>query len=225
MPYRKEALDEMRAGIEADLKRIETTIDRGATFFVTPEGEYPTDGKMLPFRGIWARLEPHARRVFLCAISYDPFRGRKFSQLYRVVPLEVRQNAREELQAARPVTVSALVAHWLLGGMPDFTEQELIAGVQSQPRALPRCLFVDPELRADPAGCVLQAIEGLCRLGIVRAHDGGFAVNSVRRHPRFEHTDDILEQQASFFAETLEGAMKAQAVGPLDRVSFARPGV
>lgn len=204
--YRKEAFDEMRAGVDADLQRIDAALDRGATLYITPEGDYPSDGKMMPFRGIWDRVAPRVRAIYLCAISYDPFRTGKFSQLYRIVPLADRERAVDELKTARPVTVSALLALWLHGRNQPFTASEAQAAVAAALAALPDDLFVDPELRADPPACTLDALEGMKKLRILRSERGAFALNPVRRHPRFEHTADIIEQQANFLSETLEAA-------------------
>ena len=47
-PYRREILEETRAGVDADLARLEDVVRRGGTFYLTPEGRYTTDGRMLP---------------------------------------------------------------------------------------------------------------------------------------------------------------------------------
>ncbi|MFN2450074.1 MAG: MFS transporter [Candidatus Baltobacteraceae bacterium] len=212
--YRKEAFDEMRSGVEGDLQRIESAIDRGATFYLTPEGEYPVDGKMLPFRGIWQRVEPHAREIYLCAISYDPLRTGKFSQLYRVVPLRNRTRAQDELKKARPVTVSAVLADWLVTVEGPFTFEDVLAAVQARLRGLPDGLFVDPELSRNIRGCVRDALNALVRLKIARRARAEYRLNAVRRHPRFAHTPDILAQQSAFHRETLAAASSREASCP-----------
>ncbi len=79
-PHRKEQLHVTRARIGTDLDRIESCLRGGAVFFLTPEGEYTRDGTMLAFRGIWERLSPLARKIYVIGVSYDPFIGRRFSQ-------------------------------------------------------------------------------------------------------------------------------------------------
>jgi len=204
-PYRKEAFDDMRAGVDRDLARIEDTMKRGATFYVTPEGEYPTDGAMLPFRGIWDRLAPHAESVFLTAISYDPFVGRRLSQLYRIVPLRDKEQVVAELKAARPVTTSALLSEWLSNRREPFTEEEAVRAVEGRLKTLPAGLFIDPELAARPRELAEQAVHNLRRYGIVRACDGKLALSQTRRHPHFPGTEDIVAFQTRFFTETLQG--------------------
>ena len=100
-------------GIAEDIARIAGVVRRGATFFVTPEGFYSTDGRMRPLKGIVERLAPLAR-VWFAAIAFDPFRGRRLSLLYRVVEPADPNELATSLAAARPVTTSALLAQWLL---------------------------------------------------------------------------------------------------------------
>jgi hypothetical protein len=204
-PHRKESFDEMRAGVDRDLARIEDAMKRGATFYVTPEGEYPTDGAMLPFRGIWDRLAPHAESVYLVAISYDPFVGRKLSQLYRIVPLREKARAVAELKAARPVTTSALIAEWLSSRTSQFTEEEALTAIEHRVRTLPSGLFIDPELAARPRSMASVALQNLCRYGALQRENGALRMAAVRKHPQFPETPDIIAFQARFFCETLEG--------------------
>lgn len=200
--YRKEVFDETRTLVEQDLNGIEEAVRNGSTFYVTPEGEYPADGRMLPFRGIWERLLPAAAEIYLCAISYDPLRTGRFSQLYNVVPLQRREDAVNELKRARPVTVSALLAAVVrsAGGIPP---QDLaVARVRELLESLPAGAFVDPELAKEPAACTRDALRGLRSLG------------SSRVHPRFERTADIIEHQAAFLEETIAACV---ALGPNGR--------
>lgn len=205
VPYRKEAFDDMRAGVEQDLFRIEDLMRRGATFYVTPEGEYTRDGAMLPFRGIWDRLAPIAETVYLAAISYDPFVGRRLSQLYRVVECRDKANVVNELKAARPVTVSALVAEWLAGHEGPFTIQESERAVEERLRSLPSAAFADPELLKNPTKRAREAIGNLCKYGIVARSGDRYELTASRRHPKFPETDDIISHQARFMRETREG--------------------
>ena len=201
--YRKEAFDDMRAGVESDLARIESDVRRGATFFVTPEGEYTLTGAMLRFRGIWDRLEPLAQDVFLTAISYDPFCGRRLSQLYRVVKVRDKTRAVAELQAARPVTTSALIAEWLQQAKGPFTDSQALAAIERRLKTLPAGAFVDPELTRNPGRKVRDALANLVRYGILARLDRDLALTGRTSHPHFPDVDDILAFQATFLAETL----------------------
>lgn len=206
-PYRKEAFDDMRAGVEEDLARIVDCMRRGATFYITPEGEYTRDGAMLPFRGIWQRLAPLAHTVYLAAISYDPFVGRRLSQLYRVVELRERENVVAELQAARPVTTSALLAEWLASRSGTFTMDEAAAAVRERLRSLPSAAFVDPRLRRNPEKLAREAVRNLRKYGALRQSGQSFELAERRVHPQFPETDDIVAHQARFMSETLQGLM------------------
>ncbi|HLI95778.1 MAG TPA: hypothetical protein VKT72_06790, partial [Candidatus Baltobacteraceae bacterium] len=203
--YRKEAFDEMKAGVEADLERIEGALKKGATFYVTPEGEYTKTGAMLPFRGVWDRLLPYADHVFAAAISYDPFIGRRLSQLYRVLEVRGTQTAIAELKAARPVTTSALVAEWLTSRSGSFTEDEVASAMRARVVSLPHDLFLDPELARDPGGMARKAVRRLAQLGILRRSGDRFELSDRRTHPNFPGVEDIVVFQARFFGETLEG--------------------
>ena len=203
--HRKEAFDEMREGVDRDLARIESDVQRGATFIVTPEGEYTTTGAMLRFRAIWDRLAPSAADVYLVAISYDPFRGRRLSQLYRVLKLREKTTAIAELQAARPVTVSALLSEWFTAGHEAFSAAEAARAIRERLAGLPREFFVDPELARRPDRVTREALAKLVRLGILALGDGRYTLQPQRRHPNFPEVADIVAFQATFFSETLAG--------------------
>jgi hypothetical protein len=203
--YRKEAFDDMRENVERDLQRIETDLRRGATFFVTPEGEYTRDGAMLRFRGIWDRLAPIVNEIYLVAISYDPFVGRRLSQLYRILQLRDKNNVIAELQAARPVTASALISEWLATHDGPFSESQALATVEARLQSLPKELFVDPELRRNPRRLVTAALANLTRYGILVRDGDRFVLSRRRKHPHFPDVEDIVAFQATFFAQTLQG--------------------
>jgi MFS family permease len=203
--YRKEAFDDMRAGVEEDLARIEEFMRRGATFYVTPEGEYTRDGAMLPFRGIWDRLAPIAQTVYLAAISYDPFIGRRLSELYRVVELREKENVVAELQAARPVTTSALIADWLSSRSGAFSMEEAVAAICKRLQTLPAAAFIEPGLKARPEKFAREAVRNLCKYGVLSRAGEMYELTSARRHPSFPDTEDIIAHQATFLAETLRG--------------------
>lgn len=207
----REQLDATRRGVTEDLDRIEAAVRAGATFYVTPEGEYSKDGAMLPFRGIWNRLEPIAEEIYLAAISYDPFVGRRLSILYHVVPLRNRERVVDELRAARPVTISAILSQWLVTQPGPFSEEQAQNAVAEQLRLLPRSLFVDPDLARSPKKLTAAALARLLHYGILTRRDGTFRVAARRRHPAFPDVDDILAFQATFINETLASAPNSQA--------------
>ncbi len=203
--YRKEAFDDMKAGVERDLQRIEDELRRGATFYVTPEGEYTKTGLMLPFRGIWERMLPHVDHVYLAGISYDPFVGRRLSQYYRVVEARDKATAKEELKASRPVTTSALMAEWLISRSGSFTLEEAGAAISARVTSLPRELFVEPSLARAPAKMTARAVRRLTELGILQQSGNRYTLGERRVHPSFEDVEDIVAFQARFLGETLAG--------------------
>jgi hypothetical protein len=203
--YRKEAFEEMKQGVERDLARIEDHLRRGATFLVTPEGEYTTTGLMLPFRGIWDRLLPAAERVFLAGISYDPFVGRRLAQYIRMTEAADKDRAIDQLRASRPVTTSALIAEWLVSRNESFAEEEVANAIASRVASLPRELFIEPRLAHDPRAMAIRAVRRMMQLGILERSGDRFALSPKRVHPNFPNVDDIVAFQARFFGETLQG--------------------
>jgi hypothetical protein len=204
-PYRSASLAATRVQLDADTANFERLVRAGATVFLAPEGSYSGDGKMKRLRGILPRLAPLAR-IWLCGISYDPFVGRRLSMLYRIAasvdgaPLDL------QLKALRPVTTSALLAAWLSVTPGPFSIAEAIGAVSAQINALPPDLFVDPELRKNPAALTRSALQGLSRLGILAPNADGFALTASRTHPQFPRTRDIIAYQVNFHEETLQGA-------------------
>ncbi|TAM74194.1 MFS transporter [bacterium] len=205
-PYRSEAVAHMRAQTEADLVRMEDVLRRGGTLFLTPEGRHSTDGRMSRLRGTLRRLAPLAD-VRLVAISYDPLLGRRLSLLYRVTLPADRNDLEASLKAARPVTVSQLLADWLAERRDAFVPEDAVNAVQERLHTLPAMVFVDPALRAHPARVTRAALATMLRLGILRGEQGHLQL-AARRHPKFPDVEDIVAFQARFFRETLEGAAR-----------------
>jgi hypothetical protein len=201
-PYRGELLASTRAGIDEDVARIVGVVREGATFFVTPEGFYSTDGTMRPLKGIVEHLVAVAK-PWLAAIAFDPFRGRRLSMLYRVVqPYDPRDLA-TSLAAARPVTTSALLAHWLLAVDLPFERAEAREGVRRLRDALPPGAFADPELRRDPDRCVDEALGVLRARGTLSFEGGRYALTARRTDPRFPGVTDTIAYQNAFLGETV----------------------
>ena len=203
-PYRRDAIKLTREQLEADVAHFEQLQREGATIFLTPEGFYTGDGKMLRLRGILSRLVPLAR-IWLIGISYDPFVGRRLSMLYRVAPAVDDIPLDMQLKRLRPVTTSALLATWLRGRTGAFTEREALEGVTKQLDALPRALFVDPELQRDPQALVHSALAGMHRLEMLEWNGGHHRLGAQRAHPQFQQTTDMIAYQWNFHEETLEG--------------------
>lgn len=203
-PYRREILDETRSDMESDLARLEDVVRRGGTFFLTPEGHYTTDGRILPMRGAIDRLAP-LTTIYLFGVSYDPFVSKRLSMLYRVEKLNGAPMTKK-LAAIRPVVTSQLLGTWLYGLEMPFTEAEACAAVRERLAQLPPQLFVDPELRARPDAMVRAALPLMVSWGILRKDGDRYTVAPDRRHPQFPFVHDILEYQAAFLQETLDNA-------------------
>ncbi len=208
-PYRRELLDAMRVAIDDDIARIVGVVQRGVTFYVTPEGFYSTDGAMRPLKGIVEHLVRVAD-PWLAAIAFDPFRGRRLSLLYRVLPPADPHDLKRSLAAARPVTTSALLATWLLAIDLPFEAREASDGVTRLRDALPANAFVDPELVRDTDGCVGEALARLTERGTLAADGGRLRLAERRVDPRFPDVADVVAYQATFHAETL-AALRALA--------------
>lgn len=204
-PYRADALAMTREQLDADLAHFERLVRGGATIFLTPEGVYSGDGKMQRLRGVLSRLLPFAS-VWLAGISYDPFVGRRLSMLYRVAPAAPELPLDMQLKALRPVTVSALLATWLVTSPTSIDAAAATAHVRRQLDELPGRLFVEPDLRARPERMIRAGLDGMTRLGILRRSDGRYSFTGARSHPSFPRTADMIAYQATFHQETLDGA-------------------
>jgi len=209
-PYRHEALSMTRQELERDLAHFEALVRAGATIFLTPEGFYSGDGRMQRLRGALARLQPLAR-VWLAGISYDPFVGRRLSLLYRVAPAVTDVPLDIQLKRLRPVTTSALLAMWLHSRTQAFSAQEAIAAVRDARDTLPKALFVEPRLRMDPERMTRAALAEMLRSGTLRTEGASYRLGNHRTHAQFPRTADVIEYQANFHQETLEGARFAAA--------------
>jgi hypothetical protein len=212
-PFRSTILGTTRANIDADLELIRSVLAEGATFFITPEGMYSTDGRMRPLRGIAAQLTPLAD-VWLAAIAFDPFRGRRLSMLYRVLRPTDPDDLQTSLAAARPVTTSALLAERFgeLDGS-SFTREDLVEAIAVARAGLPAGAFVDPELR-EPARCVDDALATLVRRGTIVRDGGGYRLGAVRADPRFPLVEDAIAYQRNVLAET-RAALLRRAAPPM----------
>jgi len=204
-PYRSEALAATRRQLDADIAHIAQLVRSGATIYLTPEGHYSGDGRMRRMRGMLAELEPLAD-IWMAAISYDPFVGRRLSMLWRVAPAAKDVALEAQIKASRPVTTSALLATWLHARSGAFSAEQARDAVRAQIAALPDRLFVDPELRRRPEHIVRSALANMQRLGIVQAEGRDFALTQRRAHPQFPQTSDMIAHQTNFHEETLEGA-------------------
>lgn len=206
-PYRREILEETRAYLDGDLARMENTLRRGATFYLTPEGHYTTDGRMLAMRGVIERLAPLAT-IYIAGVSYDPFAARRLSMLYRVVRFDGNdlETMRKTLAAIRPVTMSQLLGAWLQERSTPFTEQIALEAVTEKLAALPPSLFVDPELERSARRLVSAALPLMVAWKILLSEGDGYRLANVRRHPQFPFVNDIIAYQANFLAETVENA-------------------
>jgi hypothetical protein len=212
-PYKREALEHFRTTSAADVARIVETVRAGATFYVTPEGDFSRDGRMHRLRnGIVDAVLPFAE-PWLCAIAYDPFRGKRLNMLYRIVRPADPDDITSSLGAARPITTSALLSTVLLdrADADAISTDAATTAVADRLRALPSNVFVDPELQRDVGGCVADAIAGLLRLGTLRAAGDGFALTEHRTDARFSHIADMLAYQRAMLAETLECAARLAA--------------
>lgn len=215
-PYRREILDETRAGIEQDLTLMEDIVRRGGTFYLTPEGKYSTDGRIRTMRGTIERLAQLAT-IYLAGVSYDLFVGRRLSMLYRIVCFGRLEGSlgdellrlKRTLAAIRPVVASQLLGTWLASHSDWFTERDARAAVSNGLAALPPQLFVDPELRRNAAALVAAALPLMEKWNILVRDGERYRLSAQRRHPQFPFVEDIVAYQAAFLEETVENAAYA----------------
>jgi hypothetical protein len=207
-PYRGEVLENLRAVTKRDIAAIVERVRCGATFYITPEGDFSRDGRMHPMRGgIVEALSPFAD-LWLCAIAYDPFRGGRLSMLYRVVRYAGAADVGTSLAAARPITTSALLAAFLFEGPETFAAQDAVRAVRERLDSLPGNVFVDPELRSAPEAAVVSALATLRKPGTLVADAGRYRLTARRADRRFLHIPDMIEFQRNMLDETLASARR-----------------
>ena len=186
------------------MERVRT----GATFYITPEGDFSHDGRMHPMRGgIVEALAPFAD-LWLCAIAYDPFRGGRLSMLYRVLRYAGSADIGTSLAASRPITTSALLAAFLLEGPRTFAAQDAVRAVRERLDSLPENVFVDPELQRAPDAAVVNALATLRKRGTLVADGGRYRLTAHRADPRFPHVPDMIAFQRNMLDETLASARR-----------------
>jgi len=207
-PFRHEAIANFRATVAADIARLLERMRTGATLYVTPEGDFSHDGRLRPMRnGITDAVVPVAE-PWLCAIAYDPFRGRRLSMLYRIVRPANRDDLGTSLAAARAVTASALLATFLSGIDAPFEAAEARESVRAQLAALPANVFADPEVLRDPDGVTTEALSVLVRLDMLGVEGTRYRPTETRADARFPHVADMVTFQRNMLEETLAAAAR-----------------
>ncbi len=214
-PYRREVLERTRESVEKDMNDLEDLVRRGATVYITPEGHYSSDGRINRFRRAYEQLAPLAT-VYLVGVSYDPFVGKRLRMLFNIVRLEDRAYPREELARIRFVTVSQLIAEWLVHRDDTaFTAAAATDAIQRRRFSLPASLPIDPTFAKHPGRRVELALAGLVKMGILaKTKDGRYRLTGVRTDPNFSHVPDILAHQANFLEESIAGANLLTAKPP-----------
>lgn len=198
-PYREALVAGSRPLMERQMARIEAVVRGGATLYLTPEGRYSTDGRLGRLRTLLYRLQPLAE-VWLAPISYDPLVGRRLSLAYRITPPGDMEDLATALKAARPVTLSQVLAAALMdGALHDFTAAEAIAEVERRKSALPAGAYLDPAFAEVPS-----ALVSMVRRGWLTREDGRYRLAARRHDRRFPDVDDIVAYQARFHRETLD---------------------
>ncbi len=209
-PYRGEALENLRAVTKRDMAAIVERVRPGATFYVTPEGDFSRDGRMHPMRGgIVEALSPFAD-LWLCAIAYDPFRRGRLGMLYRVLRFAGAADIGTSLAAARPITTSALLATFLLEAPETFTAQDAVRAVMERLDSLPGNVFVDPELRHAPKAAVVDALATLRKRGTLVEDAKRYRLTGQRADSRFLHIPDMIAFQRNMLDETLASARRLE---------------
>ncbi|HET6275668.1 MAG TPA: hypothetical protein VFE16_07040 [Candidatus Cybelea sp.] len=207
-PYRHEVIQNLRVVTERDVAAIVECVRTGVTFYITPEGDFSNDGRMHPIRGgIVEALAPFAD-LWLCAIAYDPFQGRRLSMLYRVLRYGGTVDIGTSLAAARPITTSALLAAFLLDAARAFTVEDAVRAVRERVDSLPSNVFVDPELQRAPNAAVANALATLRKRGTLAVRDGCYQLTADRSDARFPHVTDMIAYQRNMLDETVAAAQR-----------------
>jgi MFS family permease len=197
-PYRAELRDGMRRRIEAQLAALAGVLDAGETLYLTPEGRMTATGGMGRLRAAMEVVGPHARGVYLAAVSYDPWSGRRLRMLTRLLPPADPARPGLSLAAARPVLLSQVMAAALLASRDGATVAELADAVRAA-----RSSGAHAVLPARPEAAVRAALGRMARRGAARRQGDRWLPGSRRHDPRFPHVPDLLAAQAQQYEETL----------------------
>jgi hypothetical protein len=209
-PYRHEALANLRTVNERDIAAIVERVRGGATFYITPEGDFSRDGRLHSMRsGIVGALAPFAD-LWLCAVAYDPFRTGRLSMLYRVIRCDDGADIGTSIGAARPITNSALLATFLYDAPDTFAAEDAVNAVRAQLDGLPGNVFVDPEVSAAPEAVVADALSSLVKSGTLTIDGGRYSMTAQRTDSRFEHVPDMIAFQRNMLDETLACARRLE---------------
>ena len=190
-PYRHEVLTNLRAVNERDIAAIVERVKAGATFYITPEGDFSRDGRLHSMRnGIVGALASFAD-LWICAVAYDPFRTGRLSMLYRVIRYHDAADLGVSVAAARPVTNSALLATFLFDASRNVRcRRRCPCGAPRNSTLLPGNVFVDPELRGAPEAIVADALSALVTSGTLTLDGGRYRLTAKRTDRRFDHVPD-----------------------------------
>jgi hypothetical protein len=209
-PYRREVLENLRAVNERDIAAIVKRVRSGATFYITPEGDFSRDGRLHSMRnGIVGALAPFAD-LWICAVAYDPFRNGRLSMLYRMLRYDDAADLGLSVAAARPITNSALLATFLLDAPETFGAEDAIRSVRAQLNGLPANVFVDPELRAAPDAIVVDALSSLVQRRSLIVEGGRYRLTAQRVDAKFPHVPDMVAFQRNMLEETLASARQLE---------------
>ncbi|WP_067923415.1 MFS transporter [Alicyclobacillus shizuokensis] len=204
--------------IRQQLDQIRAVLLSGRALYLTPEGRYSQDGRMMRFRQSYIELAPLARNVYAFSLSYDPYVHRSLSLYVRVgrIPPEVKTDVAAVnawVAAARPVVVSQVLCDWLSTLPPGtvFSAAEAREAVRQRVLDLPPGARLVPELvnPMQTTRAVRRALAGMVRLGSLRPAEGDkFCLTAVHRHPMFADVEDMVRFQATVFRETREALFR-----------------
>ena len=168
-PYRREALENFRATMTADIAAVVERVRLGATFLRDARRRHEPRRPHAPDAQRHHRCRVADRdtvalrdrlrsvptdRVSRCSIAWSRRRNPTIS-----VP---------SLAAARPVTTSALLATYLCGVDGPFAGDDAKRAVRKQLDNLPANVFPDPELQRAPRRCRERSAHDLGSHGVPR---------------------------------------------------------
>jgi MFS family permease len=211
-PYRTEVRTSLRRDIDGQMRRLARALDDGGTLYLTPEGQMTASGQIGRMRAALGALVPHARTVWLCAVSYDPWISRRLTMVARLVPPARNGDLVGSLLAARPITLSQVVARALLDAPDGLSEAELRDRLEAARRLAPE----GAEWPADSARPLRATLARMRARGAAELCDGRWRAGPRRHDERFGHVPDLVAAQAAQFSETVRAlaALRQAAAAP-----------
>ncbi|MCL6453336.1 MAG: MFS transporter [Alicyclobacillus sp.] len=230
-PLRGELRASIAPRVTAQIDAICDLLARGRTVYVTPEGRLTADGRIGPFHAVLDPLAATADRLFLSAVSYDPFRPGRIGIECRIVPYTGGVDMPTALAAARPIHASHALVAALHDQGGDVLLSDVVRSAELALAALPSAANLATDLRRDRRRALVRTVRRLVERGYLQpcapavdemnlegtGSGVRYRVHTPWRDRRFAHVADLFPWLHNQWLETREALEKLDRV---DDITF-----